>query len=963
MKVATLSLSIRLFAATIGLLAASIFIWPAAAQAAFGDLPTRLPQQTYQYINLTNSNINDAGGGANVPQSVIKIYAKDNGAKSLNINLVNRAVGPEKACQGIKIIFTITNSSGSYIPPYTMRANSCDGNPDEIIPIPAGALVPTNLLGHEGLYEAVITMRLDDPNGTKTPTFTIDATNGARLGYANRSVSFGGSNRSVSFGGSGAVNTYPSANGSTASPNCAPVCGSLGAGKQPPKNHIITAKFKPQCNTAARPETIFWLDDDYGEKNQDKNLTARVYEAPQNGGAPTRIWGDGYSPVVYSSQSTSGPRKGFGYIDFDVRPGYRYELFFQNVWGGNGISIYYPADSANYELPCPLPDPDPDVECTAVQVNVPPGWPANSVKAGQPFSATVTFHNLHTNFYTPNTYMGGGLSATLVASAAGNWYGPPPLNRAIANYANQNIPAGGYITVNVPLQAPNVIGAHTLNLYSDYYGVKAMGACPVPTIKIYDKFMLTPSSTMPPGLDPEERRNIPFNAGIREGSSPPQLPKPVTATTFRSFTVTRGGADISPAFNSKVNYDGSNPETREFQPGFGYYTWPNDGYNDTGNPASLLAGDVYCINILINRHKGYIGPGDSNDVIPVETRDKTAEYCSTVVDRPYVRAYGADVFAGGYFDSTPAGPLGAGFIKAYTRKNSEYGSGVEFAAFALGDVEGFASDNQRNPPIRPLSGLTFASPPSFLGGKFAGTRIVTDYYTKTRQQDLVKKSTGTINLNSGSPFDGAVDGEQQWVNPGGTPLNLSGSDNYKKRHTLYVEGDVVIQADNKYMKAEGLGWSSIADIPNFTLIVKGNIYINKSVEQLDGLYVAQPLDGGAKGKIYTCTDNAGAVPGTNSLYVECNKKLKINGALIAQDIKFLRTKGTLSERGASPDGSYPKETFFPPNPPNTPFNNEDKAAESINMGPEIYLSYPIFKREGSQSNGKYDYFVSLPPIL
>jgi hypothetical protein len=81
-----------------------------------------------------------------------------------------------------------------------------------------------------------------------------------------------------------------------------------------------------------------------------------------------------------------------------------------------------------------------------------------------------------------------------------------------------------------------------------------------------------------------------------------------------------------------------------------------------------------------------------------------------------------------------------------------------------------------------------------------------------------------------------------------------------------------------------------ADLPTFTLVADGNIYISNNVTRLDGFYVS-------KGLIYTCVTGSLPVPDTTPAnpYSNCSNKLTFNGQVVARQIRLGRTNGTLSQ--------------------------------------------------------------------
>ena len=175
-------------------------------------------------------------------------------------------------------------------------------------------------------------------------------------------------------------------------------------------------------------------------------------------------------------------------------------------------------------------------------------------------------------------------------------------------------------------------------------------------------------------------------------------------------------------------------------------------------------------------------------------------------------------------------------------------------------------------------------------GMFADTRVVPNYFDELKDPRITAPDTspGARNITS------LQDNEQSWINTG-SELRLNAGAVYDKRHTMFVEGDVYIANNIQYSNTGSYG--NLADIPTFKLVVKGNIYIDKSVTRLDGVYIAQPRNdaGFTGGTIYTCsTGSTGTQQDFTDYYNECQNKLQVNGAFVAQDVKLLRTGNTLS---------------------------------------------------------------------
>ncbi len=344
----------------------------------------------------------------------------------------------------------------------------------------------------------------------------------------------------------------------------------------------------------------------------------------------------------------------------------------------------------------------------------------------------------------------------------------------------------------------------------------------------------------------------------------------------------------------------------------------------------------------------------------------------TFATKPYVSFYGNDVRAGSVFDNTvtaagttvpcdqPTNPLAtiltySGVESANSSQQNWRGAGVEYAAFALGEIDHFSSANLNNPRTndglaRPPIDLTFGNYNDASGANigninaslydsnkvegYGGVNIppkacVTDYFS----QVSTSTNAGVNHLSGASP-----------VTIG--PKTVSGSP------VDWYQGDVVIQNNITLNTA---GWTE-ATIPSYYLVVKGNIYINASVTKLDGVYIAEqdPADPDNTGRIYTCAPGPTAAPGnhglysTTDLYTFCSpaaNRLTVTGAFIAKEVKFQRAFGTLNQ-------AHSNDTA-----------GSNSAAEIFDFGPENYIATPNSVLKSGSTKVKYDYITSLPPIL
>lgn len=320
---------------------------------------------------------------------------------------------------------------------------------------------------------------------------------------------------------------------------------------------------------------------------------------------------------------------------------------------------------------------------------------------------------------------------------------------------------------------------------------------------------------------------------------------------------------------------------------------------------------------------------------------KTCNWSYRVASKPYMRVYGGDILAGNSVDPDRTCPQTStgGIYGNNAGAPAGAGSGVQYAAQALGDINEFASAMTRptaGPAPIPLLGLAFSNTTTPPGpGNFGTAPCTIDYFAAL--------PTGF----SPSAYSGS---SGTYFYPGDLILSTPTIVNNGVRAALYVNGDVYINSNSNIQYAR-TSWI-LKDIPAFWIIAKGNIYIDASVSRLDGVYIAQKDNTGSRGKIYTCTSGGSNFsirtdglpdPGNISYINACNNNLTINGAFIAQTVKFQRTKGTLRDSSNADD------------------INQGAPAETFLYSPELWLiDPPIY---GTKSNASYDSITGLPPIL
>jgi len=363
-------------------------------------------------------------------------------------------------------------------------------------------------------------------------------------------------------------------------------------------------------------------------------------------------------------------------------------------------------------------------------------------------------------------------------------------------------------------------------------------------------------------------------------------------------------------------------------------------FNRTAVPTNVVGNSVVledtAITPLTTAGRYTVEWGNAND--------STKPACTDQFDAayyPYFNVVGGDVSAGAGFKNglECADPIGDAGVKGWIRGNgSYYGAGSQLAALALGRIVDFATavDGQGNPSAPTTANnsmgnnLTFAN--ASVSGQLGDNALpcMPDYYTgvEARAED---KPGNLLILN---PLFFALNNGNTFKYSGN--LNLSsvlGSIPAGRQITIIVDGDVSISTNIDYA-----AYSDPLQIPRFTLIAKGNIYVGRFVTELHGVYIAQGGGVTNKGIFNTCSDAFSPI--TANPYNDCNRKLTIYGAVAAERIKLQRTYGSLNASSGAPA----------------------EPAESFVYSPELWLSNePVTGIGGSAQ--PYDAITTLPPTL
>ncbi len=334
--------------------------------------------------------------------------------------------------------------------------------------------------------------------------------------------------------------------------------------------------------------------------------------------------------------------------------------------------------------------------------------------------------------------------------------------------------------------------------------------------------------------------------------------------------------------------------------------------------------------------------------------------------RPYFKAYGADTFTGGWFNSgstcnnTDANYQRPGtsdltggvmaFAKYDAAGNKSSGAGSEFGASALGSVQGDAAKTYGfSTASSGYKNLTFANEQEwggFLEGTNPQTHCVPDYFGTKQNSPQAVTNNNDVDVSS-------LASGQHKASPGGgiTTVHANGKIGADKKITLFVEGDVFISKDssNEGITYDARSSYTADNAPKFALVVKGNIYVAPDVTQLDGLYIAQPDSTPASsGVIWTCHTNNANVPTDVFVSAACRTKLTVNGAFIAKQVNLLRIQPNSANGGI--DSAVANE---PPSSANI--------AEVFNFTPEMVVGGGFFNP--TTSTNKIESLINLPPVF
>jgi len=429
-----------------------------------------------------------------------------------------------------------------------------------------------------------------------------------------------------------------------------------------------------------------------------------------------------------------------------------------------------------------------------------------------------------------------------------------------------------------------------------------------------ERFVLTPTTSVQLLPDDESPDTANFGGGATRTTGTTGTIPVKGVTIFRAYSYIK---NFNPAGGNTENTLAPVPSGSANQT-LGIFNFTTDLSRSLAG-LGLVAGDCVRQSVTVSPGSGIL---DANGNIVKSGPQKNERNCVPIVNKPYVSFYGGDVNTCGAIDT---------FYNV-----GGFGSGVQYAAQAFGNISQFSSARLTGIGTGPKV-LSFANndPGKQYGGAFGvgGCTAQRDYFTGKPAESL---NPGSVNVSDLS--DGKVSYKGN--------VSLQGKIQSGRRTALYIEGDLNITGNIEYADPN---WSTFANIPSLHVYVKGNIYVQPGVSTLTGFYVAQKDTTGAKGIIDTCANGFISYTNLSEIWNSCKSTLSIRGAFASKQTLFRR--GNNSLRNA-----------------NTPIEKDgylsSNGAERFYIGPEMYLVGPdTTSTGGTGGSGGYQYETVLPPLL
>jgi hypothetical protein len=460
--------------------------------------------------------------------------------------------------------------------------------------------------------------------------------------------------------------------------------------------------------------------------------------------------------------------------------------------------------------------------------------------------------------------------------------------------------------------------------------------------------------------------------------SPQFLDKCMGAACLPSLQVS--GDPVEPGQTTNIGYGIiiANATSRNFG-NYGAIIWANPGLNMNPNPNYV--GNAFPPASFI--FEGTTWPvtanyqGNMHAVLTFNLGDISAYFSGLPCDsNPYtpstratMRVTSGDIATGGGFGNSSGDcsatalfsngknrytspstttDKNAGGLRTFAVPNAGKGSGGDFAAYALGYIDGSPSGPNgfytaaAATSNNTYNALMFANTEpgnlgGLLGGDFTDAHCAPDYFDST----ITTPHSSMPDPPGGAKTNVTSLNTKQYYHNGDLELK-GGNINAGVRPTLYVDGNVTITGDITYSPWQFDTTNYNNNAPYFTLIVRGNIYVDSSVGEINGLYIAQPnAPDGTDGSFVSCS-NGSAFPNSGFIGSSCQSQLNVKGSVIAQHVYALRAKDTLSQ-----------------------YANTSSASEIFDYLPSIVVGQPNFSPStgGAGVPSSLENLTNLPPVF
>lgn len=296
--------------------------------------------------------------------------------------------------------------------------------------------------------------------------------------------------------------------------------------------------------------------------------------------------------------------------------------------------------------------------------------------------------------------------------------------------------------------------------------------------------------------------------------------------------------------------------------------------------------------------------------------------CTVIGKKPKVQIWGGDVAVRGEIETGTTEKEAGGQTKIF-------GSWVEYGAFAVGEINGFASgaglNDQTDPEQERWSRFTFANVDEPYGrftsaANFRPLANTAAFFASLPDQSPVGAGSvdlGSLTFGTGSPAQVRTAGNLT-ITGGGIPRGRSVV--IRATGTVTITGNITYTDENL---------NNLTDIPQ-VVIIANNIRIQDNVSRVDAWLVANDLNDDTANTINTCFNYSGQLTSE-----KCNTPLEVNGPVVTDRLRLNRTAGSGSG------------------------DESDDPAERFNLRPDAFL----WARLQATGNSKAQtvYTVELPP--